>query len=107
MSQEKYGLEAKMEKPTIVNIKNINKGRLLIALWKRAIEFCPIPFHLTTITFDLKQAEAAVQRGHRVNYFKGVAIKTDLKPDVVDPWLYDRDTYPGCFQEVVDSLRIQ
>lgn len=40
-----------------------------------------------------------------VDYFRGVAIKTNLNGDHADGSLYDRDCWRGAFAKVVQELR--
>lgn len=37
------------------------------------------------------------------DYVNGVCVKVEIGGDTIDPWLYDRDRYPGACQAAVDS----
>jgi hypothetical protein len=89
-----------------VNIKGLDKTELLVRLWCESkvlsvFGFGPmIPYQKL-----YKDAEAALAKKKRIDYFNGVPIKTDLDEDEVDPWLYDRDNEEGAFARVVQTMR--
>lgn len=86
-----------------VNIKGIDKVELLRQLWKNQKA---IGFHKmvgTLYEFDIQLASKAVLK--YIDYFQGKVIKTDLKDDDVDPWLYDRDAGEGAFAKVVNVMK--
>lgn len=97
------------QKPTIdeekvIDIKGIDKVELLNALW---LNSKPASFYRASGTlppdFDKEKAETAVYR--YIDYFCGHAIKTDISGDTASTYLYDRDTRPGRFRDIVDAIR--
>ncbi len=87
-----------------VDIKSINKVRLLKAMWdntKPASFFYTSGF--TPPPFDEDAAEVAVTK--YIDYFCGRCIKTDISGDTADPWNYDRVAGAGKFSQLVESLK--
>jgi hypothetical protein len=83
-----------------INISNINKIKLLEALWKHAKP--AFFFKHSRLEFDEKAAEESV--GEYIDYFQGRCIKCNLNDDTVDPYLYDRDWGVGAFKKIVEDL---
>lgn len=87
-----------------VDISGIDKVQLLRALWEKsspALFFksglIPAPVFDETLALEVAST--------KIDYFCGRCIKSDLSGDLVSPRLYDRDTHPGAFAEIVASLR--
>ncbi len=88
---------------TTVDIKGINKVKLLKALWSN---MKPAAFFymsgIPSPSFDDTDAGSAVKK--YIDYFCGRNIKCDLSGNTVDPSGYDRDAGNGAFQKIVNSL---
>ena len=87
-----------------VDISGIDKVELLKALWKG---MKPASFYMRTgvppPSFDEKTAKEAVKK--YIDYFQGRCIKTDIRRNIADPCLYDRDAGPGAFAQIVANLK--
>lgn len=98
-----------------VDISGLDRCKLLLALWERGmaqrfgvlVEMLSMPPVPDPVPGSAAREEAAVRAlaAGRIDYFDGVAIKCDLEPDMVNPWLYDRDQAAGAFAAVVAALR--
>lgn len=86
----------------MVDIKGIDRVRLLRALWDRAVA-APFKFVVTTETWDEAKAADAVR--HYIARFQGRYIQCYLKEDIVDPHGYDMNNGKGAFQRIVDKLK--
>jgi hypothetical protein len=78
---------------------SIDKVELLFQLWTRqkiAGFFGPD----YNIKFNKESAAIAIQNGY-IDYFRGRAIKTDLRKPNPRIWLYERDAGQGKFEEAV------
>ena len=96
--------EKVVEDTTKVNIKGIDKVKLLKELWLASAPAKFFSFRgMETPPFDEKLAMKAVLK--YIDYFQGRAIKTDLTEDVVDVWLYDRDAGKGMFSKCVNKCK--
>jgi hypothetical protein len=89
--------------PTI-NIKDIDRVKLLEELWKRAPDAAffgsdPGP------SFSVDVAKKELRQDGYADYICGRPIKTNIfTKDEIDPYLYDRDSGYGAFKSVVDSF---
>ncbi len=103
---------------TTVNIKGLDKARLLAALVNggqplglgiRQYRHMSVEEARTWIEERRAHDTAALPTNGRLyfDYVHGVPVKSDLTEDEVDPRLYDRDQGVGAFQRVVDDLRAQ
>jgi len=87
-----------------VSIKDVDKVKLLKALWEGAKPAVFFTNHwISSPEFDESVAINAVKS--YIDYYSGRCIKTDLSGDTADPYLYDRDWGAGAFQKIADSLR--
>lgn len=55
-------------------------------------------------SYVLQDYETIAKAG-RIDYYNGVAIKTDLREDIVNTFLYNRDAGPNTFERVVEAMR--
>ena len=85
---------------TFVDISGVDKVKLLRKLWEKG-QACSFGRGL----FDDSRARQAVKDD--IDHFAGVAIKCDLSKDSVNPFLFDRDTWKGCFADCVKQVRNQ
>ena len=90
-----------------VDISGIHKVKLLRELWNEAnINGFILQIHEATgiyPSFNEEEAKEAVTRN--IDYFCGKPIKCNISKNKVNPWLYDRETRSGKFQEIVNSLK--
>jgi hypothetical protein len=88
---------------SMVDITNIDKVKLLEALWKNSQPAVFLSMRCMVVDFDKNKANMAVNK--YIDYFCGRCIKTDLSTNTVNPYLYDRDYGSGKFQQIVNSLK--
>jgi hypothetical protein len=86
------------------DISDLNKGELLYRLVNGGICVSIAQFPSYLNTHLLQNYEERVNRGH-IDYYEGVAIKTDLSKDTVNTYLYNRDAGVGKFERVVAAMR--
>ena len=86
-----------------VDITNIDKVKLLKALWQNSKPAVFLSMRGITVDFDIKTAQQAVNT--YIDYFCGRCIKCDLSGDYVNPIGYDRDYGVGRFQQIVNSIK--
>lgn len=86
-----------------VDITNIDKVKLLEALWNNSKPAVFLSMRGLVVDFDRNQAIIAVN-GY-IDYFCGRCIKTDLSGNTALSYAYDRDYGPGRFQQIVNSLK--
>ena len=86
------------------DISGLNKGELLCRLVNggNCVPLAEFASYLNTHL--LQNYEERVNRGH-IDYYDGVAIKTDLRKDTVNTYLYNRDAGVGKFERVVAAMR--
>jgi hypothetical protein len=86
----------------VIDIRGIDKARLLCALYNRSI-----PKNLRRLQFanlQVEDARAILGKQTRFDYLDGRVLKVDLSGDSFDPWLYDRDNGDGAAEEAVVSV---
>jgi len=87
-----------------IDIKGINKKKLLEELWKNQ-KYASF-FTANNQKFPVfDETKIGNQIEFYIDYFQGKAIKCDLSKDFVDPSLYDRDAGEGVFQKSVSWIR--
>ena len=89
---------------TQVDIRGLDRVRLLKALWEKS----PVASFFwingrTPPKWDENLATKAVL--NYIDYFQGRVIKSDLRDDMINPRSYDRDNGEGAFQRIVDEVR--
>jgi hypothetical protein len=82
---------------SIVNIKNIKKDRLLLALYDATT-----PFEYSSIQ---KARSALEKNNNNIETFEKVAINVDLSGDSVDPTGYEATREKGKLAKVVKAIR--
>ena len=83
-----------------IEIKGIEKERLLHALWDYA-SFS----HYHELTGQKEEYKPlAAGESWNIDYHCGKCIKCNLSGDTVDPSLYDNEWGKGAFQEIVNTL---
>ena len=89
-----------------VSIRGLSKAAVLAALYNASH-----PQGLGFLHYDEKpmtEAEAAQtikERGLSFDYLMGRVMKVDISKDSFDPWLFDRDNFPGAAQKAINALR--
>ena len=86
-----------------INITGIPKGLLLEAM-VRGTNFPSAIAELSSYFGDTTSAEIVAIAG-RIDYYNGKPIKTDLRGNTVEPFLYDRDAGSGALSRIVLKLR--
>ena len=91
---------------SFIDITNIDRDRLLEALWNRSK---PAAFfgssNITPPEFNLSGAKSEISHDGYADYVCGRPIKTNIYTQTrIDPYFFDRDAGHGAFQEVVNSL---
>lgn len=88
-----------------VNISDLNKSDVLVALYNAAkplgmgfMQYDPAPM-------SLEEAESLLKRSTYFDYLKGRVMKIDLSTNDLDEWDYDRDNGKGAVQSVINILR--
>jgi len=88
----------------MIDIRGIDKARLLRALYDRAkpqgrgfLQY--IPGYL-----DINEARQLIVTGEYIDYLHGRAMKVDLSGDWLDTRLYDRDNGNGAAAEAIASV---
>lgn len=90
----------------MINIKGLEKARVLLALWKHSHEQGMSFFGTFTDNPTLNDcAEFLEKSGGYVDYFNGRVIKVDLRGDTINPALYDRDCGQGACERAINSIR--
>lgn len=96
-----------MSSSTNINIKGLDKERLLRALWEN---MQPAAFFSSFAgmgalmpTYNAEEAKEAIAQGY-IDYLFGRCIKMDLSGDTIDSRLYDRDTRTPA-EAVVRAMR--
>lgn len=86
-----------------VDISNIDKTKLLEALWYKQQPAAFFAFNFVTPPkFDKEAAKIAVTK--YIDYFCGRCIKADISQDSIDPSEFDKNAGNGAFQSIVDQL---
>jgi hypothetical protein len=87
-----------------VDITGVDKVALLRCLWrdKDLAAFYRYNPEVPRPTFDEDKAKMAINK--YIDYFAGKAIKLDLSKNIVNPYLYDCDTYPGNVADCVGAV---
>lgn len=92
-----------------MDISGIDKAILLHTLWEKSLTLKSMYYFNRFAPFTRTQATEAVQRGY-IDYFYGVSIKTDLREDIVESRLFNRDYGFGGFGRfayIVNRIRDQ
>ena len=86
-----------------IDITGIPKGLLLEAMVRKT-NFPSAIAELSSYFGDTTSAETVATSG-RIDYYKGKPIKTDLRGNTLEPFLYDRDAGSGALSRIVLQLR--
>ena len=86
-----------------INITGIPKGLLLEAM-VRGTNFPSAIAELSSYLGNTTSAETVAIAG-RIDYYKGKPIKTDLRNNTIESFLYDRDAGSGALARIVIKLR--
>lgn len=90
----------------MINIKGLNKARVLKALYNRSraqgMGYLH-PLHGTQMTYDQAQnlLGMADDKIPYIDYLWGRMLKVDISGDTLDPRLYDRDNGEGAAEEAL------
>ena len=96
----------KSEAKNMVNIKGLDKARVLKALYEHSHAQGLVAFqavHMGVPT--LEYFTGLLEQGTYFDYLGGRVLKVDLSVDEFDERLYDRDCGEGAAQRDVDSIR--
>lgn len=95
----------------MVNIKDLDKAEVLLALWKgshaQGMSFLGMMNGGLTLEKAKGMVDELKEHNHPLyfDYVMGHVIKCDLTDDEFDPRLYDRDCGEGRAAEVIEALR--
>lgn len=88
-----------------VNIKGIDKAKLLAALYDNARPLGMGMLHYTPEPMGIEHARGLLEETGRFDYVAGRPLKVRLDGDELDTWLYDRDQGAGEGERIVAQLR--
>ena len=92
----------------LIDIKGLNKGELLDALVQgtryNGPQFVFASEFGSYLSPIVNESEEKANTSY-VDYYKNKPIKTDLRKDLIDPRLYDRDAGNGTFAKIVIKMR--
>lgn len=95
----------------MVNIKGLDKAKVLKALWDNSHAQGLSFLGLTPGGFTLERAQELIKeredKGCKLyfDYVDGHVIKCDITGDSFEEWLYDRDCGPGTAEAAINELR--
>jgi len=88
----------------MIDISKFNKAEVLKVLYDRAkpqgsgfLNYDPAPM-------KLERAEQMLKQHTYLDYVQGRVMKVDLKGDLLDPFLYDRDNGQGAAEQALAGL---
>jgi len=79
----------------MIDISKCNKAAVLKALYDNSQPQGMGFLHYNPRPLTLEEAERALNQSSYIDYFNGRVIKVDLRGDLLDPTLYDRDNGQG------------
>jgi hypothetical protein len=105
MATSSVSTTERVVRPGYIDISGLDRVQLLRHLWEKSkvAGFFGMYGGPTPSFGSERRPEDAVS-GY-IDYFCGRVIKTDLRDDEINPYLYDRDNGKGAFQRVVDTMR--
>ncbi|MGF9891777.1 hypothetical protein [Priestia megaterium] len=91
---------------TTINIKGLDKRKVLQALYDSAQPLGMGFLHYTPEPLTLDQAENALAENlYKFDYLKGRVLKVNIIGDTFDSWLYDRDNGEGAAEQAINKIR--
>jgi len=94
-----------VSRPGYIDISGLDRVELLRHLWENSkvagffsMYGGPAP------SFGSERRPEDAVSGY-IDYYCGRVIKTDLRNDEIDPYLYDRDNGIGAFKRVVENMQ--
>lgn len=96
--------------PVSIDIAGIDKGELLAALYNHArpIGLGNLQYQPNKMSIEAGRAhfDAHIEAGaSRFDYLQGRCLKVDLRDDVLDARLYERDNGEGIVAQIVANIR--
>jgi len=89
-----------------MNIKNINKAKILAALYNGSKPLGLGFLHATPDDMTQEEAQKILDDGNtEFDYLKGRVMKIDLSGDELDTDLYNRDNGQGAAERIIESIR--
>ena len=89
----------------MVDIKGLDKAKVLVALWDNSYE-SGLSFNPSGKPLTVREARRIIKgRYYNFDYCKGRVIKCNISGDEFDPWRYDRENGAGAARRAIDELR--
>jgi hypothetical protein len=89
----------------MIDISNLDKAKVLVALYNAARPQGLGFLHYTPEDMTYEQAVSILGSGHTYfDYLQGRVMKADLSGDSFDPYLYDRDNGPGAAWDALQQI---
>lgn len=89
----------------MINIKGINKAKLLVALYNRATPRGMGFLHYNPSNLTEQDAEELLRQTTYFDYLLGRVMKVDIGGDSMREDLYDRDNGHGSAERAINTLR--
>ncbi len=88
-----------------MNIKGINKAKILAALYNNSKPLNMGLLHFIDADMTEIEAQKILDAGHTYfDYLHGRVMKIDLSSDELKTFLYDRDLGEGACERIVNSI---
>lgn len=87
-----------------MNIKGLNKGKVLAALYNNAKVQGMGIFQAERGNMTTEEAEELLKSQTYFDYLKGRVMKVDLSENELETWLYNRDNGEGAAERVISRL---
>jgi hypothetical protein len=88
----------------MIDIKNLNKAEVLMALYNNAKPQGMGFLHFTPEDMTKEEAEEILKSQKRFDYLKGRVMKVNLAENEFDPWLYNRDNGENAAEKIIEKL---
>lgn len=88
----------------MINIKGLDKGAVLAALYNDATVQGLGFFHAKSGLMTAEQGNELLKEETYFDYLYGKVMKVDLSKDEFDPRLYDRDNGNGAALRAIESI---
>ena len=87
-----------------IDISKLNKGDVLAALYNNSQPLGLGFLHYEPTPMTREEAEELLKEYTYFDYLKGRVMKVDLKGDILNPGLYDRDNGGGAAEHALRNL---
>lgn len=87
-----------------IDIKGLDKAKLLCALYYGAKPLGYGMFHFVPGPLDIEEAKELLSKRTYFDYLKGRVMKVELGGDILDPSMYERDNGAGSANIAVMSV---